>query len=121
MKLTELEKLTEILTWIRSCGVRVRIRQDPGRKARVNGCYCHNTIVVYTQNRQQEASEVATALLHEYGHHVATQCVGLWNHTEQDAWFLAQNLTPPDLLPVNFPVLREQCLRSYAERGLEDL
>ena len=119
--MTEPEKLTEILTWIRSCGVRVRIRQDPKRKAKVNGCYEHNTIVVYTQDRQREASEIATALLHEYGHHVATQCVGLWNHTEQDAWLLAEQITPPDLLPQGFHQTKKICLESYAKLGLYQL
>ena len=119
--MTESDKLLEILAWIRAGGVQVRIRQDRRRKARVNGYYQHNTIVVYTQHRRQEVSEIATALLHEYGHHVAAQCVGLWNHTEQDAWWLAQQLTPSDLLPNNFEQIRKICLSSYADQGLTHL
>lgn len=116
--MTEQQKLTQILTWFRACSVRVRIRQDPKRKASVNGCYYHNTIVVYAQDREQEASQIATALLHEWGHHVATQCVGMWNHTEQDAWVLAEQLTPEDLLPQGFHQIKKTCLATYAARGL---
>lgn len=119
--MTEPEKLTEILTWIRSCGVRVRIRQDTKRKDIINGYYKHNIIVIYTRDRQQEASDIASILLHEYGHHLATQHVGMWNHTEQDAWELAEQMTPPDLLPLRFYQLKKIFLNYYAICGLAHL
>lgn len=116
--MTEQQKLEEICGFIRQQDMSLQIHQKPKRKDPMpNGWYQCNSIRVYTKDRIKYASETASLILHEYGHHVAMKTIGP-DHTETDAWNLAASVVPENLKPKTFEAVRSYCLSSYINAGL---
>lgn len=119
LKLTEYQKLLEIVKFVRYQGIRLQICQKPQRKDHMpNGWYQDGVIRVYTKNSVAFASETASMILHEYGHHLAQICIG-HRHTEHDAWDLAAKAVPSSYRPNQFKRMRSLCLQSYAQVGID--
>jgi hypothetical protein len=121
ISMTEMEKLQEITKFIRGLKLSVKIIQKASRKSSPDGWFDESSIVVYCTNVGTQTSEVASILLHEFGHYIATHKVGLRNHTERDAWAIAEKTVPSDLKPINFNKTKLDCLNSYKKAGLGNL
>ena len=116
--MTEQAKLQAICEFVRSQGVSVRIRRVPDRRDPIpNGWYQAGRICIYTQDTVNRASETASMILHEYGHHLAGQTIGD-HHSEHDAWDLACQVVPRSIRPRSFARVRRHCLGTYAAVGI---
>jgi hypothetical protein len=116
--MTEQAKLQAICEFVRSQGVSVRIRRVPDRRDPIpNGWYQAGRICIYTQDTVNRASETASMILHEYGHHLALCAMGP-DHSEHDAWDLAALSVPRRLRPKQFGLMKKHCLQSYAALGI---
>ena len=119
MYMSEQQKLQEIIKFIRGLKISVKIIRKPNRKDPLsNGCCDGNNIVIYCTNTDSQASEVASVLLHEFGHYIATYRVGLHNHTERDAWRIAGETVPKELKPIEFNNTKKIFLNAYKNAGL---
>lgn len=117
IKPTEQAKFEEICKFIRYNGVKLRLCKTRNRA--FDGTYANNTITIYYHPEKNGCSDVASLLLHEFGHHLCTQSVGFWEHSEADAWNVGGQSVPKQWLPSTFLACKKYGLQAYRRVGID--
>ena len=107
----EKTKYDLIYDFIVSSNVEIQIKKV--KNINPNACYFRNIITLFVPEKYLKYSVLTSLLLHEYGHHLAARAVGIWNHSEVDAWEIGRNCVPKMLLPENFNYIKKMALKTY--------
>ena len=117
--ITEEQKLDIICKKIRGRGLSLRISQNKKYTAYIpTAWYQNGRIQIYTDDKIGKASAIASLILHEFGHYLAFIAHGP-EHTEKNAWDLAEAVVDRELKPKEFKKIRDICLKLYKKIGQE--